>query len=358
MRSFAAGALALIMAGGAALPGAATAQGFAVPPVQMAEPGDAGRRIEADGLIGNWFPPAGPAVATPAARRPAILLLGGSEGALSASGVRMARALSALGYGVLQLSYFRAPGQSASLELVPLEMFDRALGWIGQQPGIDRRRLGVIGISKGGEAALLIASRNTRLRAVIAAVPSHVAWPGVVWDGAWGTPPKPSWSVGGQPVPVVPYGAFDGAGGIRSVYENGLKALADHPGRSSRWSARAPASCWCAARPTACGPAARWRGKRRRGRASGPKSAPMPMPGIWRSACRSIPNRQALASLPALAAPPRAIMPPAPTAGRARRHFWPRRSNEHRTGHRRSAGRGRDQPADRIRRADRGADPA
>lgn len=221
--------LALAIAGLAALAPPATAQSFAVPPVQMAEPGDAGRRIGEDGLIGNWFPPAGPAAAA-GTRRPAILLLGGSEGALSASGVRMARALSAMGYGVLQLSYFRAPGQSPSLELVPLELFDRALGWIGRQPGIDRRRLGVIGISKGGEAALLIASRNKKLRAVIAGVPSHVAWPGVVWDGAWGTTPRPSWSAGGQPLPVVPYGAFDPAGGIRSVYDNGLKALAAHPG--------------------------------------------------------------------------------------------------------------------------------
>src|SRR6185437_8781235 len=105
-----------------------------VPPVQMTDPGPQGRRIGEDGLIANYFPPAGK---TPA---PGVLLLGGSEGALGSGSTQIAKGLQASGFAVLQLSYFRAPGQPAKLEGVPLEVFDRGLAWLGRQPGVDRTR--------------------------------------------------------------------------------------------------------------------------------------------------------------------------------------------------------------------------
>lgn len=199
----------------------ASAQAGWAPPVQMADPGGSGRRIEADGLLGNWFPARGK-------NRPAILLLGGSEGALSRSGAMQAQALQQQGFSVLQLSYFRGPGQATSLELVPLELFDRALAWMARQPNVDKTRLALVGTSKGAEAALLVASRNPAIKAVIAALPSSVAWPGINWNGDWSTTPKASWAVAGKPMPVVPYGAFDPAVGVASVYQQGLTSLDAH----------------------------------------------------------------------------------------------------------------------------------
>jgi uncharacterized protein len=57
-----------------------------------------------DGLFGNYFPAP--------ARDPGILMLGGSEGGLTQAAAATARELQSEGFSVLQLSYFRAPGQN------------------------------------------------------------------------------------------------------------------------------------------------------------------------------------------------------------------------------------------------------
>ncbi|MGT2516296.1 alpha/beta hydrolase family protein (plasmid) [Sphingomonas panni] len=86
----------------------------------------------------------------PAASRPvpAILLLGGSEGGLSKGGAREARLLAERGYAVLHLSYFGSPGQPATLKMIPVETFDRALDWLKAQAEVAGDRIGVIGTSK------------------------------------------------------------------------------------------------------------------------------------------------------------------------------------------------------------------
>lgn len=186
------------------------------PPVELASPGPTGVRLEEAGLLGNYFP-----APDRGGSVPAILLLGGSEGGLSVGMVRMALALQAEGYSVLQLAYHRALGVSPTLEEVPLELFDRAIAWLARQPGVAPGAIGVVGISKGAEAALLVASRNGRVRAVIAGQPSSVAWPGVNWDRL-GQPARASWSAAGQPVPVMPFGAMGMGGGALALYTNGL----------------------------------------------------------------------------------------------------------------------------------------
>ncbi|MFN3945318.1 MAG: acyl-CoA thioester hydrolase/BAAT C-terminal domain-containing protein [Allosphingosinicella sp.] len=199
-------------------PAPAAAQ-FPIPPVQAAEPGPEGRRVTDDGLIANYFPADAPG--------PAILLLGGSEGGLTEGGVRTAEALRAEGFSVLQLSYFRAPGQSSRLEHVPLEYFGTALAWLARQPEVDGGRIGILGGSKGAEAALLVAVRHP-VKAVVAGMPSSVAWPGIVWEGMDGAIGS-SWSEGGRPLPHLPYGRPEAATTIGAVYEAGLARLGDHP---------------------------------------------------------------------------------------------------------------------------------
>ena len=58
---------------------------------------------------------------------------------------------------------------------MPLELFDRALGWLKAQEEVDGARLAIVGGSKGAEAALIVASRHPELRAVVAGMPSSVA---------------------------------------------------------------------------------------------------------------------------------------------------------------------------------------
>lgn len=194
-----------------------------MPPARLVDPGPTAVRVEHDGLLGNYYP------AAASKPQPGILLLGGSEGGLGSAGSLKARSLQLAGYSVLHLSYFRGPGQSRVLENAPLEVFDRALNWLSRQPGVDSSRLAVIGSSKGAEAALLISTRHPNLRAVVAGMPSSVVWPGVDWEYGFGAGEGSSWSLGGRPMPYLPYGDFEFKTGIRSLYESGLAQLASHP---------------------------------------------------------------------------------------------------------------------------------
>ncbi len=194
------------------------------PPIVVAEPGAGGVRVTDNGLLANFYAGNG------TGPYPAILMLGGSEGGLNPGSPRMARILAARGYAVLALSYFRAPGQPGKLENIPLEYFGRALAWLRTQPGVDRSRIGVIGGSKGAEAALLIATRHPELKAVVAAMPSSVVWAGIDWNfGHVGS----SWSENGKPLPWLALGKFDfdrvGKEGVIAMYGDGLKTVSQHP---------------------------------------------------------------------------------------------------------------------------------
>ena len=193
-----------------------------VPPVQVAAPGETGRRITDQGLLGNYFPARGKA--------PTVLVLGGSEGGLGTDTMNLSRALQSEGFSVLQLSYFRAPGQNPRLELIPLEYFATSLRWLRQQPEVDTGRLAIVGISKGAEAALLLAVRHPDVKAVIAAMPSSVVWPGIAWEGTT-APLSSSWSEQGKPLPHLPHAPFDASKGgtMADNYTASLRAFAQHP---------------------------------------------------------------------------------------------------------------------------------
>ena len=159
---------------------------------------------------------------------PAILILGGSEGGLGKGTRRDALALREEGYHVLQISYYRAPGQPENLEMIPLETFDRALDWLKQREEVQVGKIGIYGTSKGAEAALITASRHPEIEAVVAIVPSSVSWLGINWAFD-GREPDASWSLGGTAYPALPYGAWDPEVGLYSLYANGLAKVADHP---------------------------------------------------------------------------------------------------------------------------------
>lgn len=171
------------------------------------------QEIRTADMVGDFYPPA------TTGRAPAILLLGGSEGGLAAGGARQAALLAARGYAVLHLSYFGSPGQPSALKAIPVETFTRALDWLKAQPRVAGDRIGIVGTSKGAEAALLVASRRPDLRIAVLGVPSSVVWPGIdrnemVSDS--------SWTESGRPVPFTPYGWTGTFKGIHALYADGL----------------------------------------------------------------------------------------------------------------------------------------
>ncbi|MBY0422651.1 MAG: hypothetical protein K2Q06_10130 [Parvularculaceae bacterium] len=169
-----------------------------IPKLEMVDPSPAGRRVADAGFVANFYPAVG------AGARPAVLVLGGSEGGLGSEMTAYAKALQAEGYSALHVGYHRGPGMSPTLENVPLELFEGAIAWLKAQPGVDPTRLAVVGWSRGSEAAQLLAATHPEMRAVILGMPSNVVWAGFDWEKLFFSDMRsPAWTRGGAPVPYV-----------------------------------------------------------------------------------------------------------------------------------------------------------
>ena len=154
--------------------------------------------LREQGLYGELYRPA--SVGT-RKRLPAVMLIGGSEGGLDTMS-QMAVSFARAGYAALTLAYWAETGLPQQLESIPLEYFDRGLEWLAGQPDIDAKSMALLGWSRGGEAALLVGTRNSRLRAVVAVAPSSIVWQGMSNGGSRA---QSAWTVKGQPLPhVVP----------------------------------------------------------------------------------------------------------------------------------------------------------
>ncbi|MCK0113122.1 hypothetical protein MWU75_13310 [Ornithinimicrobium sp. F0845] len=158
-------------------------------------------RVTDQGLTGLVCSPArGPA--------PGVLLVGGSEGGRHD---RDAALLAAEGFTVLSLSYFADEGVTPVLVDIPLELFAAALDHLESVSA--GGGLGMVGGSRGGEATLLVASREPRIRAAVSIAGSGLLTQGI--DFTAGVLPEilsrdvPSWTVGGEPLPYLPYANID-----------------------------------------------------------------------------------------------------------------------------------------------------
>ncbi len=160
-------------------------------------PGDPVEVVRAQGLVGTFFRPAGHR------RRPGVIVVGGSEGGIAFSEIQAAL-LASHGYNALALAYFDPTGALGGglpreLSRIPLEYFGTAIDWLSQRPTVNPRRLAFLGASRGGELALLLASRYPQLRAVVAKSPSSVAWSSIDLDNFGG----PAWTEHGTAVPYL-----------------------------------------------------------------------------------------------------------------------------------------------------------
>ena len=121
-----------------------------------------------------------------------VLLLGGSEGGTPS--LRAAVALAKAGHPVLGLAYFGEPGLPRDLDDIPLEYIRRRARYLRRRTG---RKPDIVGSSRGGELALLMAATYPLdFDAVAAYVPSAYV--------VGGFPnPGPAWTRGGHPVPSL-----------------------------------------------------------------------------------------------------------------------------------------------------------
>lgn len=133
-------------------------------------------------------------------KQPVIILLGGSEGGLPMYGDAV-HTLVDSGYSVLATAYFKEEGLPQTLRSVPLEFFDKALLWLREHPKVMNGRVAVIGASKGGELALLLASRHLEVKAVVGISPSGHVFQGIANRNHTNS----SWAYEGKDLSHVPY---------------------------------------------------------------------------------------------------------------------------------------------------------
>jgi dienelactone hydrolase len=151
--------------------------------------GDAG-----EATIGRLFIPPG------RGPHPVVIVLSGSGGGFD---LDKAAVLSRHGFATLALAYFGIIPLPAWLHRIPLEYFEAALTWLHAQPEIDSQRVGILGVSRGAELALLLGATLPRIRAIVAYAPSSVAWAASGRDKATGEI-IPCWTWRGKPVPFAP----------------------------------------------------------------------------------------------------------------------------------------------------------
>jgi dienelactone hydrolase len=138
-----------------------------------------------DGIAGDFF-------TSPSARGAPVVAIGGSDGSAP---TLIAALLAAHGHPALSLSYFHAPGLPREMVRIPLEYFQRALRWVGARTRA--QRVGLVGISRGGEGVLIIGSRYPDLVAGVAALV-----PGSQYAPSPTRRNVPAWTIGGRPLPL------------------------------------------------------------------------------------------------------------------------------------------------------------
>lgn len=177
------------------------------------------RPVETEGVVGRLYTPSTPGP------HPGVLTLHGAHAAVPH---RLSRMLATHGYATLALRYFDAPGLPESLSEVPLEYFDAAVRWLTDRPDVRDDAIGLVGVSRGVEAALLTAVDYDGPATVVG---YHGG--GVVGHGVVGTPPlsfvaRPAWTRNGTAVAEAdPIGTvFDAIGGARQR-RCGVESLPD-----------------------------------------------------------------------------------------------------------------------------------
>jgi acetyl esterase/lipase len=144
-----------------------------------------------------------PATAGADSPAPLLVFLGGSEGGMGMSSARRSAERQAYldaGFALLVVGYFGLPGIPADLDRIELAGVLTAIENTRLNPAVNAEKLAVLGVSKGAELALLLASRSAQISTVVAVVGSEVVFGSPAWYST-----SSSWSWQGQAIPFVPY---------------------------------------------------------------------------------------------------------------------------------------------------------
>ena len=127
---------------------------------------------------------------------PGIVVLHGSD---PEPLVPLAGLLASYGYPALALQYFGAPEPLPDrLIEIPIEIVFEAVEWLTAQPIISRDSVGLWGVSRGGELALLVGAHHDAIGPV-----ASINGSGLVFSPLYQE--VSAWTYDGEPLPFVPF---------------------------------------------------------------------------------------------------------------------------------------------------------
>lgn len=113
--------------------------------------------------------------------QPLIVGLGGSEGGNAWTSDYWKKTRDQFlekGYSFLAIGYFNAKETPQLLEKIAIEDVHNAIIKATENKQVDAERIAIVGGSRGGDLALLIASYYNNISCVVSLVPSHAVFPG------------------------------------------------------------------------------------------------------------------------------------------------------------------------------------
>lgn len=168
------------------------------------------RTMAADPLPGAVF-----ATLPGTKKRPALVMIGGSEGGSLITDT--AAPMASRGFAVLALPVFSPPDRRTGTREIPqlpaqwadmpVETLNRARDWLATRPEVDASRIALHGTSMGAVLVMLAAVHLDWPAAIVANVPSDIVWDG--WGPGVDDGARSTFSVRGQPLPFVPLVGYD-----------------------------------------------------------------------------------------------------------------------------------------------------
>jgi pimeloyl-ACP methyl ester carboxylesterase len=162
------------------------------------------------------------------ANQPLVVGLGGAEGGhgwAGPQGRKQRKLLEENGYAFLSIAYFGTKGTPENLDRIAIEGVHKAVIEASQDSRINENCIAVMGVSRGGELALLLGSYYEEYKSVIGIVPGSSVFAAVT--DAMSTP---GFSYNGNPLAFVPvpWSATPDllSGNLRGAFEKMMKNTA------------------------------------------------------------------------------------------------------------------------------------
>ena len=153
------------------------------------------KEIDENGVFGKLFYP------SKKTNLPTVIVISGSDGGIEFP-EKFGKPLAKNGFAVLALPYWKYKTLPNKLSEIPLEYFYKAIDLLKKEEVVDKNRIGIIGYSRGGEGALLIASKSKDIKTVVGLSPGANVAPNIDFRNWFVL--KSAWTENNVELPFLP----------------------------------------------------------------------------------------------------------------------------------------------------------